>query len=178
MGKHQISARRSITEETEKLLNQQVKDEAVSSATYLSMASWCEVHGFEGSAKFLYAQSDEERQHMLRLVRYINEAGGHAFSPDIPGIKNTYSNLHNIFEQLMENELQVSRSINSILSHCLSVGDYATMDLMNWFVKEQREEETWCRQVLNLFDKIEESANAGGLWLIDRQIGKMTEGAE
>ncbi len=62
----------------EEALNKQITVEAQSSQIYLAMASWAEVLGFEGVAQFMYAHSDEERMHMLKLVKFINERGGHA----------------------------------------------------------------------------------------------------
>ena len=63
-----------LIKEVEKALNEQITIEAESSQIYLAMASWAEVKGLEGVAEFMYAQSDEERQHMLKLVKYINIA--------------------------------------------------------------------------------------------------------
>ena len=60
----------------EKALNKQIELEASSSQFYLSMASWTETKGLSGSSSFLYQHSDEERQHMLKLVKFINERGG------------------------------------------------------------------------------------------------------
>ena len=60
----------------EAALNEQVLKECSSSQYYLAMASWSENQGLNGTAQFLYGQSDEERFHMLKLVRFINERGG------------------------------------------------------------------------------------------------------
>ena len=62
----------------EKALNQQIAIEAESSQFYLAMASWAECNGLNGTAGFLYRHSDEERMHMLKLVKYVNERGGKA----------------------------------------------------------------------------------------------------
>ena len=70
-----------LSKNLEKALNQQVKVEGDSSQIYLSMASWAENQGFEGIATFMYAQSDEERMHMLKLIKYINQRGGEAIIP-------------------------------------------------------------------------------------------------
>ena len=72
-----------LSKELEAALNEQVALEAYSSYSYLAMGSWMENEGFEGTAKFLYAQSDEERMHMLKLFHYINEVGGFAISPSV-----------------------------------------------------------------------------------------------
>ena len=67
-----------LSKKIEEALNKQVSVEAESSQVYLAMASWAETLGFEGVSTFMYAHSDEERQHMLKLVKFINERGGHA----------------------------------------------------------------------------------------------------
>ena len=67
-----------LTKEMEKALNGKITIEAESSQVYLAMASWAETQGMEGVAEFMYMHSDEERMHMLKLVKYVNERGGHA----------------------------------------------------------------------------------------------------
>ena len=67
-----------LNKKVEKALNAQIRIEAESSQVYLSMASWAEVKGLEGIAQFMYKHSDEERMHMLKLVKFVNERGGHA----------------------------------------------------------------------------------------------------
>ncbi len=67
-----------LSKKLEKALNSQIQIEAESSQVYLSMASWAEVKGLEGIATFMYDQSDEERMHMLKLIKFVNERGGHA----------------------------------------------------------------------------------------------------
>ena len=62
-----------LSTKIEQALNAQVTVEAESSQVYLAMASWAEVQGFEGVATFMYAHSDEEREHMLKLIKFINE---------------------------------------------------------------------------------------------------------
>ncbi len=59
-------------------INEQIKKEEYSSRLYLAMASWCDVNGYPGAAKFLYNHSDEERMHMLKFVHYVNERNGKA----------------------------------------------------------------------------------------------------
>ena len=58
-----------MNERVEKALNDQIEKEASSSQFYLAMASWAEENGLEGTANFLYGHSDEERFHMLKLIK-------------------------------------------------------------------------------------------------------------
>lgn len=168
MERQQVTAKRSLTQETEDLLNKQIQKEAESSASYLSMASWCEMTGYENSAEFLYMHSEEERGHMLKLFHYINEAGGHAIHPEITNIKHNYTSLREVFEETLQHEIAVTNSINEIVDHCYGIKDFTTMNFLNWFVEEQREEETLARRAVELFDLIGE--DGVGLWTIDKEI--------
>ena len=64
-----------------KALNDQVLLESSASNNYLAMASWCEVTGYQGAANYFYAQSDEERTHMLKIVHFLNSLGATATIP-------------------------------------------------------------------------------------------------
>ena len=64
---------KAMNKRVEKALNDQISKEAMSSQYYLSMASWAECNGLNGTAKFMYTHSDEERFHMLKLIKFVNE---------------------------------------------------------------------------------------------------------
>ncbi|MCG8311152.1 MAG: ferritin [Cytophagales bacterium] len=168
-----ITKSRSLLEETEKLLNEQIKLEAVSSAIYLSMASWSETMGYENSSAFLYDHADEERMHMMKIFRYVNEAGGHALQPEITGVSHKFSSLRSIFEDILEHEIEVTKSIHTLVDHCFTKKDFTTFNFLQWYVTEQREEETLARRILELFEIIGEEGV--GLWTIDQEIGKLGE---
>ena len=160
-----------MNKEMEKLLNEQIVMEGKSSASYLSMASWCETKGYNNSSEFLYKHSDEERGHMLKLFKHVNQAGGHAIQPEITEIKHTFKSLREVFEEVLQHEIQVTKSIHDIVDRCLASKDYTTFNFLQWYVVEQREEETMARRALELFDIIGE--DGVGLWTIDQEIGKM-----
>lgn len=158
-----------LKEGTEKLLNKQIEREAKSSAAYLAMACWCDARGYKHAATYLYNHSDEERQHMLRIVHYLQDAGGQAIHPEITSIRQTFSSLKEIFELALEEEIKVTNAIHHITQHCLAMQDMATFNFIQWFVKEQVEEETTMRQILDLFDVI---GNEGmSLYFVDKEIG-------
>jgi len=171
MKKQTVTSSRSLTQETENLLNKQIHMEGKSSAAYLSMASWCEMKGYATSSDFLYRHAEEERVHMLKIFRYINEAGGHAKQPEITGIKHEFNSLREVFDTILEHEIEVTRSINIIVEHCFNIKDFATFNFLQWFVAEQREEEILARRALELFNII--GQDGVGLWMIDQEIGKL-----
>ncbi len=157
-----------LKEKIEKALNKQIELEASSSQFYLAMASWAETVGLNGTSAFLYGHSDEERQHMLKLVKFINERGGKAVIPALTQPPSTYSSIMEIFESLLEHELNVTDSINNVVDVCLQEKDYTTHNFMQWYVSEQLEEEALAR---NIIDKLNMIGNdKGGLYLFDRDL--------
>ena len=129
-----------LTENVEKALNKQIRVEAESSQIYLSMASWAEVKGLEGIAQFMYKHSDEERFHMLKLVKYVNERGGHAIVSQLDAPKTDFGDFQKMFKQLLEHEIFVSQCINDLVHITLEEKDYATHNFLQWYVAEQIEE--------------------------------------
>ncbi|WP_298474511.1 ferritin [uncultured Maribacter sp.] len=161
-----------LSEKIEKALNSQIKIEAESSQIYLAMACWAEVKGLEGVAGFMYKQSQEERDHMLKLVKFVNERGGHAQVSELAAPNVTFTSFKEMFEKLLEHEVFVSSSINDLVHTTLGERDYATHNFLQWYVSEQIEEEAVARTIL---DKINLIGNdKGGLYLFDRDIEQLT----
>ncbi len=161
-----------LNERIEKALNQQVKVEAESSQEYLAMASWAELKGLEGIAAFMYMHSDEERMHMLKLVKYINERGGHAVISDLKAPKTSYGSFKEMFEMLFQHEVMVSKSINDLVEITLDEKDFSTHNFLQWYVAEQIEEEALARTILDKIKLIGD--DKGGLYLFDRDVKTLT----
>lgn len=161
-----------VSKTVESALNHQILLEAESSQFYLAMASWAENQGLGGTAAFLYRHSDEERQHMLKLVRYINERGGTAVIPALRQPEPKYKGLSDVFQNLLNHEIKVTEEINKVVGICLDERDYTTHNFMQWYVSEQIEEEATARGIM---DKIKLIGNdKGGLYLFDRDIETLT----
>lgn len=161
-----------LSKKIEKALNDQIRIEAESSQIYLAMACWAEVKGLEGVAGFMFSQSDEERMHMLKLIKYVNERGGHAHVSALKAPNVTFNSFKEMFEKLFEHEVFVSESINELVHIALQEKDYATHNFLQWYVSEQIEEEAMARTIL---DKINMIGNdKGGLYLFDRDIQQLT----
>lgn len=161
-----------LSKNIEKALNNQIKIEAESSQIYLAMACWAEVKGLEGVAGFMYDQSNEERDHMLKLVKFINERGGHAQISELTAPNVTFTSFKEMFEKLFEHEVFVSNSINELVHISLQEKDYASHNFLQWYVAEQIEEEAMARTILDKINLIGD--DKGGLYLFDRDIQQMT----
>lgn len=164
-----------LSKTLETALNNQVKLEGDSSQIYLAMASWAEVKGFEGIATFMYNQSDEERLHMLKLVKYINQRGGEAKIPQVEEPHLDHTSFKTLFTQLFEHEVLVSQSINELVHISLQEKDYATHNFLQWYVAEQIEEESTARTILDKIKLIGD--DKGGLYLFDNDM-KSFSGAQ
>jgi ferritin len=165
-----------ISAEVESLLNQQVKKEAYSSSVYLAMASWCNRNGYDFSSEYFFKQAEEERQHQLKFYKYILDMGGNAISPDVTGIKQEYNSFREVFEEALDQEISVTQSIKNIYARCLKEQDFVTNEFLNWFLKEQREEEYKARRALELFEVIGEEGT--GRWQIDKHVGDIKYNSE
>lgn len=154
------------------VLNKQIRIEAESSQIYLAMASWSEIKGLEGVSQFMYAQSDEERLHMLKFFKYINERGGHAMVSELSAPALEFGSIKNMFETLFKHEVFVSQSINELVHISLEEKDYATHNFLQWYVAEQIEEEAQARTILDKINLIGD--DKGGLYLFDNDIKRLT----
>ncbi|MEZ4804930.1 MAG: ferritin [Bacteroidia bacterium] len=157
-----------LSKKIEKALNNQIELEAHSSNYYLAMASWAESQGLNGAAEFLYVHSDEERIHMVKLIRFINERGGNAIVPALKEPGSKFKSLTEIFDIILSHEIKVTSEINKVVDICLSEKDYTTHNFMQWYVAEQLEEESLAK---NFVDKLRLIGNdKGGMYLFDREL--------
>jgi ferritin len=157
-----------LSKKIESALNTQIQAEGYSSQVYLAMASWAENQGMNGVAKFLFSHSDEERQHMLKLVGYVNERGGTAEISALKKPTKTYKSVRVVFQQILDHERRVSQEINKIVDLALKEKDYITYNFMQWYVSEQIEEEALAQNMIDKLNLINE--DAGGLYLFDRDL--------
>lgn len=162
-----------LSKSINKALNDQIAMEAFASNAYLAIASWCEQNGFEGTASFFYAQADEERMHMMKIFRFVNEAEGHALSPAVKQPQHDFPNYVNIFETALEHEKKVTQSINKLLKMAFNENDYRTQNLLQWFVDEQLEEENQIQIILDKLNLIGD--NGTGLFMLDSELGKKAQ---
>lgn len=137
-----------------KALNDQVALEAAASNSYLAMASWCDVTGHEGASAYFYAQSAEERDHMLKLIHYLNDMGSPAVIPAIKLPKNSYKSLEVMIKSALTSEQQVTKAVNRMVEIAQKDKDHTTYAFLEWFVNEQAHEETKFEVILQKFDVI------------------------
>lgn len=155
-----------LNKKVEEILNRQVDREAYSSHLYLAMAVWAECNGLEGTSKWLYAQADEERMHMLKFISYINERGGRARIAAIEEPPSEYKDVKEVFDKVLKHEQFVTESINEIVGVTLDEKDFTTHNWIQYFVNEQIEEEA---SVQGIIDKLNLMGDHN-IYMFDRDI--------
>ncbi|NQX84387.1 MAG: ferritin [Flavobacteriaceae bacterium] len=160
----------------ENLLNNQIKYEATASMQYLAMASWADANGYNGVAEFFYAQSEEERLHMTKLVKFVNERGGKVSIPLLEKPKGDFNSLNELFDMFLSSEVFVTEQINHIIFECLQHKEYNVHNFMQWYVTEQLEEEAMARTLLDKLTIIGDEK--AGQYLFDRDINVIARANE
>ena len=168
-----------LSEKMRSALNDQMTKEGHASQIYLSYGSWAASEGFDGIANFLFRHAQEERNHMIKLMDYILERGAKVKIQAIPAPPEDPTNVQNCFEKVFEQEVDNTTSIYKLVKQSFVEEDWATWHFMQWFVKEQSEEETLA---LNLLDKIKIAgglkASGDALYAIDRDLEKAPDDAK
>jgi ferritin len=138
-----------LKKKIEDICNRQIEREGYSSNLYLAMAVWAETSGLSGVAGWMYAQAEEERLHMLKFIRYINERGGKSVIPALKQPGAEYKSVEDVFKEVLKHEEFVTASINEIVSLTLDEKDFNTHNFLQWFVMEQVEEEASVKTILD-----------------------------
>ena len=152
-------------------LNTQMTKEASASQIYLSYAAWASAEGYAGIANFLFRHANEERNHMMKILQYILERGAKVIIEAIPAPPKEPKSVQNCFEEVFEQEVDNTKGIYKLVKMSFDEEDWATWHFMQWFVKEQTEEETLA---LNLLDKIKiaggTKASGEALYALDSDL--------
>ena len=155
-----------LSKKIENILNEQIEKEGYSSNLYLAMATWAETNGYAGISEWLYTQAEEEKMHMLKIIHYLSERGGHAIVPAFKAPPKDQKGIKIMFEEILKHEQFISESINKIVAATIAENDYTTQSWVQWFVTEQIEEEA---QVMEILDKLN-LLGENNLYLFDRDI--------
>jgi len=162
----------------EAALNAQMTKEAHASQIYLSYGSWADSEGFGGVANFLFRHAQEERNHMMKVLEYILKRGGKVEVDAIPAPPADPTGMQDCFEKVFAHEVDNTNAVYSLVKLSFDEQDWATWNFMQWFVKEQTEEETLA---LDLLDKLKiaggDKASSESLYDLDRDLSTAPDDA-
>jgi ferritin len=121
-------------------INQQIGNEFGASLQYVAVAAHFASEGLNALAGHFYKQAEEERDHAMRFVRFISDAGGQVEIPAIPAPRPTFKNVADAVRLALNHEMNVTNQINALADLALKESDHISRDMLSWFVKEQLEE--------------------------------------
>ena len=168
-----------ISSTLEEALSTQMNVELFQSHIYLSYGIWASDNGYGGIANFLMRHSQEEREHALKFMQYILNRGG---KPTVTGQSTTPKdpqNMTDCFNLVFKHEVENTQKIYKLVDMAFEEKDWATWNFLQWFVKEQIEEETLA---MDLIDKLKiaggEKASDESLFNLDKTLGETPDDAE
>jgi len=156
----------------QRAMNDQIQKEFYAHYLYLAMSAWFEERNFEGFAKWMRIQADEERTHAMRIFDFVLDRGGKVRLEAIPEPGTKWKTALEVFDDARKHELMVSGSINDLYARATSEKDYATQVMLQWFITEQVEEEKTSTSLAERLRLVGDSAT--GLIILDRQLGERT----
>ncbi len=159
-----------IKEKVQKAVNKQINAELYSSYLYLSMAAYFESISLRGFAHWMKAQAEEERGHAMKLYEYIIDRNGVVTLAGIDGPRTEWKSPLAAFSEAYAHEVKVTSMINDILSLAREEGDYATEEMLDWFVNEQMDEEANPKLIIDKLKIIKDSGD--GLLRLDSELGE------
>ncbi len=143
-----------IKPELAKKMIEQVRNEFAAGLQYLAIAIYFEQEAMGNTAAFFYAQADEEKEHAMKLLRYVVETGGSAELLPIPGPGASIKSAEDAFQTSLNWETEVTGQINALMDMAKQQNDYLAQNFLQWFVNEQLEEVTTMEKYLNLVRKM------------------------
>lgn len=160
-----------FSDKMEKLLNKQMTREAYQAQVYLSYASWAEVNSFNGIASFLYGHMHEEREHMFKFLKYINDRGGAAKIEAIDAAPENPTDIGECLQNILKHEIENSKEIDKIVNLAHEEKDWATFSFGQYFVQEQIEEESLINGIIDKYNLASTAVEGNtSLYAMDRDL--------
>lgn len=142
-----------ISNELNKMLNEQVNAEIWSAYLYLSMSLHAELQGYRGISNWFYVQSREELDHSRMIEKYMMAQERKVQLLPLAEVQTEWQSPLAMFHTALNQEKAVTKRIADIMSKAQCERDYATCSFLSWFVDEQVEEEEVCTDLVQQFEK-------------------------
>ena len=157
-----------LNQEVVKLLNEQINKELYSAYLYLDMANYYADQTLNGFENWFFVQTQEERDHALLFRQYLLDNGESVVLTGIGAPDGKYSDFREPLVKAFEHEKYVTASINKIYESAFKISDFRTMQFLDWFIKEQGEEEKNADDNIKRFDLF--ASEPKGLYMLDNEM--------
>jgi ferritin len=159
-----------LSKKVARAINAQINREFYSAYLYLAMSEDAIAKGFKGAANWFAIQFGEEQGHALKFAKYLQDQGAKVELSAIDAPKTEWKDLLEMFQDALAHEKKVTAWIGEINTLAVAEKDYATQNVLQWFITEQVEEEANATDVLWMLEM--SAGSKGALFMADRQLGK------
>ncbi len=160
---------------TAQLINQQINKEFYSAYLYLDFSNYLYDEGLSGFGNWFRIQAQEEQAHAMLFLQYLQNNG---IKPELDAVEKpavAVKSVKSVLDETLKHEKYVTSLIDTIYEAAHKAKDYRSMQFLDWFIKEQGEEE------MNACDLIKRYELFGGdpksLYMLDSELGKRTYSA-
>jgi len=164
-----------ITKKLETALNKQINEEIFSSYLYLSMAAYFLSLNLDGFAAWMKSQAQEEMSHAMKFFNFLDEMGGRVSLLSVKEPEKTWKSPLAAFTAVSRHEQYITNCINELYRLAGSEKCNPTQIMLQWFIKEQVEEEATAAKIVFKMTQIKDGVN--GLWMLDKELGARGAGA-
>ena len=167
-----------VSQDIAKAFSTQIGNELGASNQYIAIASYFENETLEELGKFFFRQADEEREHAMRFVHFLLEAGGKVALPAIPAPKQDFKSAKDAVQAALDWEQEVTQQIYGLVELCQKERNHIALRFLDWFVNEQLEEVSLMDTLLGVVTR----AGEGNLLYVEeylsRRGGDLVDGGE
>ena len=161
-----------LSQQLHDALNAQINAEMWSAYLYLSMSVDAEAKGLKGVANWFYVQFREEQDHARILMNYILSRDAEVHLQPIAEVRTSWDSPLEMFRDTLEHEQKVTAMINNLAAIAAGDKDYASSNMLVWFIDEQVEEEETAREMIGACEAVE--GNKFGLYMLDKELAART----
>ena len=149
-------------------INDQINAELWSAYLYLSMSLDAEAKGLKGVANWFYVQWLEEQDHARILMNYLNSRDAKVTLKPIEAVQTEWGTILEMFNKTLEHEKVVTSLINNLAAIAAEDRDFASSNMLVWFIDEQVEEEESAREMIFAVESVE--GNKYGMYQLDKEL--------
>lgn len=159
-----------LSKKLEVAINEQIQAELYSAYMYLSMSAYFEDIAMPGFAHWMREQTEEEMEHAMKFYHYVVERGGRVILHSIQQPPVEFASVLDVAEKTYAHEQHVTSLIYKLYELAVAENDHATAVFLQWYIKEQVEEEDNTRTILDQVKMIGDHAQ--GLMMLDRRLAE------
>lgn len=153
-------------------INAQINAELWSAYLYLSMSMDAEAKGYKGVANWFFVQWQEEQDHARILMNYLNSRDCKVELKPIDEVQTEWSSVLEMFQETLKHEKVVTSLINNLAAIAAEDRDFASSNMLVWFIDEQIEEEESARDMIFATESVE--GDKYGMYQLDKELAART----